>query len=83
MTLIDRLYKLDGADNRIDVLVELALFKPDANYKSIRANTAGTKVIFTRTGGKRQTCWADEHTLTPESRAECIALLREKEARKL
>lgn len=82
MTLIDRLSKLDGPDNRIDVLVEVALFKPDNTYKSARANEAGTKVIFTTTSGKRETCWAYDYTLTAERRTKTIALLRAKEASK-
>ena len=49
--LITRLSKLDAPDNCIDVLVEVALFKPDKRYASARANKAGTKVIFTTTKG--------------------------------
>ncbi len=82
MTLIDRISKLDGPDNWVDVLVELALFKPDRTYKSARANQAGKKVVFTTTGGKRETCWAYDYTLTPERRAKAIAILRAKEASK-
>jgi len=79
--LITRLSKLDAPDNRIDVLVEVALFKPDKRYASARANKAGTKVIFTTTKGECETYWAYDYTLTPERRAKCIALLRAKEAR--
>lgn len=82
MTLIDRLSKLERPDNRTDVLVEVALFKPDKTYKSARANNAGTKVVFTKTDGKHETCWPIDYTLTPERRAKCIALLRAKEASK-
>ncbi|NKC04467.1 hypothetical protein [Brucella haematophila] len=78
--LVNRLSKLDAPCNRTDVLIELAFFKPDENYKSARANEAGTKVIFTRTNGKRETCRAYDYTLTPERRAKSIALLRAKEA---
>nr|WP_176024699.1 hypothetical protein [Brucella pseudintermedia] len=78
--LITRLSKLGAPDNRIDVLVEVALFKPDKRYASARANKAGTKVIFTTTKGERETYWAYDYTLTPERRAKCIALLRAKEA---
>lgn len=80
--LITRLSKLDAPDNRTDILIELALFKPDKNYVSARANNAGTKVIFTRTDGQQETCWAYDYTLTPERRTKCIALLRAKEATK-
>lgn len=78
--LITRLSKLDAPDNRIDVLVEVALFKPDKRYASARANNAGTKVIFTTTKGERETYLAYDYTLTPERRAKSIALLRAKEA---
>ncbi|MDH0366763.1 hypothetical protein [Brucella anthropi] len=77
--LITRLSKLDAPDNRIDVLVEVALFKPDKRYASARANKAGTTVIFTTTKGERETYWAYDYTLTPERRAKSIALLRAKE----
>ncbi|WP_024900284.1 hypothetical protein [Brucella rhizosphaerae] len=82
MTLIDRLSKLNGPCNRTDVLVELALFKPDQTYISARSNAAGTKVVFTTTRGKCETCWAYDYTLTPERRAKTIDLLRAKEANK-
>ena len=82
MTLIDRLSKLDGPDNRIDVLVEVELFKPDGIYKSVRANAAGTKVIYTTACGQQETYWADHYTHTPEHRSKYIAILRAKEASK-
>jgi len=78
MTLIERISKLDGPCNRTDVLVELALFKPDQTYRSARSNAAGTKVVFTTIRGKCETCWAYDYTLTPERRAKCIAILRGK-----
>lgn len=55
-SLADRISKLKEPCNRTDVLVELALFKPDLTYKSARANSAGTKVVFTMAGGKSETC---------------------------
>ncbi|RLL71670.1 hypothetical protein D8666_19595 [Ochrobactrum soli] len=78
--LITRLSKLDAPCNRTDILIELALFKPDKRYASARANKAGTKIIFTTTKGERETYWAYDYTLTPERRAKYIALLRAKEA---
>ncbi len=81
-SLADRISKLKEPCNRTDVLVELALFKPDQTYKSARANSAGTKVVFTMVGGKSETCWAYDYTLTPDRRTKCIAILREKEASK-
>lgn len=81
MSLLDRISKLDAPCNRTDVLIELALFKPDKIYVSARANNAETKVIFTRTDGQQETCWAYDYTLTPERRAKSIAILRAKEGR--
>ncbi len=77
-TLISRISKLEAPCNTTDVLIELALFKPDKNYVSARANKAGTKVIFTRTDGKCETCWAYDYTFTPDRRAKSIARLRAK-----
>lgn len=79
-TLITRISELETPCNRTDILIELALFKPDENYVSACANNAVTKVIFTRTNGERETCWAYDYTLTPERRAKSITLLRAREA---
>uniref|UniRef100_A0A193SBF1 Uncharacterized protein n=1 Tax=biofilter metagenome TaxID=1070537 RepID=A0A193SBF1_9ZZZZ len=79
-SLIDRLSRLDGPCNRTDVLIEVALFKANNIYRSIRANAAGTKVIYTKRDGTQETYWAQDYTLTPERRAESIELLRAKVA---
>ena len=78
-SLVDRISKLDGPCNRTDVVVEVELFKPNNIYRSIRSNAAGTKVIYTKRDGTQEPYWAQDHTLTPESRAHCIAILRAKE----
>lgn len=74
--LIDRLEKLTGPCNKTDILVEIALFEPDNFYASMRANDAGTKVIYTSKGGRDSTYWAGDHTPSPERRALSIAALR-------
>lgn len=60
--LIARLQAQTGCSNELDVLVEVALFKPDAEYLKIRANNAGTKVIYTRADGSEATHWAADWT---------------------
>lgn len=62
MALADKVESGTGADNRIDVIVEVALFEPDEHYILIRANAAGTKVICTRPDGRDATYWAQEWT---------------------
>jgi hypothetical protein len=62
MLLSDRVEALTGADNATDVLVEVALHDGHGQHL-IRANNAGTKVIYTRVSdGKEETCWAEEWT---------------------
>lgn len=53
--LIARLEAATGEDNALDVLCEVALFKPNGNDKAIRANAAGTKVIVTHANGREAT----------------------------
>ncbi|KQM62397.1 MULTISPECIES: hypothetical protein [unclassified Sphingomonas] len=52
----------EGLDNGLDVRVEVALFNPTPSWASIRANDAGTKVIYTDFDGRDTTCWAPEWT---------------------
>ena len=61
--LAERVATERGADNALDVLVEIALFKPDELVKAVRANNAGTKVIFSIKGGQDRTCWAGDWTM--------------------
>lgn len=65
LALADRVDASHGSSNEIDVLVEVALFKPNSVYTSIRANTAGTKVIYTDRAGNQVTCWAEEWSTRP------------------
>jgi hypothetical protein len=75
MLLSDRVEALTGPDNATDVLVEVALHDGPGQH-SIRANAAGTKVIYTRVSdGKEETCWAEEWT-GDNRRATTINMLR-------
>lgn len=51
-----------GTSNALDVEVEIALFRPDELYLGVRANAAGTKVIYTDHGGNEATHWARDWT---------------------
>jgi hypothetical protein len=62
--------------NTLDVQVEIALFKPGTAYKAIRANNAGTKVIYTDAAGNDVTCWADDWTLGTARRKATAAAIR-------
>lgn len=73
--LIDRVRNARSADNATDIAVEIAAFKPDARYVSVRANNAGTKLIYTTHDGKQETCWAFDWTLNEKNRRAAIALL--------
>ncbi len=77
VSLIERLEMGKGYDNSLDVLVEIALFKPGKIYASIRANAAGTKVIYTQHTGQEVTCWAEDWTA---NRPATIAALRARSA---
>lgn len=62
-------------DNELDVMVEIALFKPGKVYSDIRTNSAGTKVICTDPVGNSVTFWAQEWT-DPNRRKDTAACLR-------
>lgn len=80
--LVKRLEALDDrGDNDLDVLCEVAFFKPGTRFTSIRANNAGTKVIYTNKAGNDVTCWAESWSELP-SRASTIAALRALQDRK-
>lgn len=63
--LIERLLAGERS-NKLDVLIEVALFKPDRSYKAARTNAAGTKVIYTSVAGYDSTHWADDWSHAPE-----------------
>jgi len=60
--LSDRVAALEKPDNRVDVLVEVALFQPNNRYLGCRANKAGTKAIYTDRNGDDHTHWACDWT---------------------
>lgn len=64
-TLLELAHELEagsGLNNALDVRVEIALFRPDENWASIRANAAGTKVICRMHTGNEATFWAPDWT---------------------
>lgn len=63
--LIERL-RAGERSNELDVLIEVALFKPDRFYKAARANGAGTKVIYTSVAGYDSTHWAEDWSRAPK-----------------
>ena len=74
--LLERLRLNDAPDNALDIAIDLALFKPDEQHKSVRANDAGTKLVYTRRTGGTDTFLARDHTLNSASRAIAASLLR-------
>lgn len=70
--LIDRLTAGERS-NALDVLIEIAVFRPDASWSAIRANCAGTKVIYTDADGYDATFWARDWSLNPTT---AVAALR-------
>lgn len=77
--LADRCEAASGADNALDVLIEVAMFEPDDFWRAVRPNAAGTKVIYTNVNGTDVTCWAHDWTITDRRRRETAAALRAKE----
>ncbi len=74
--LIARVEAATGPDNRLDCEIDVALFEPDRHHVSVRLNSAGTKLVYTRHDGKTDTFLSRDHTLTPARRALAIADLR-------
>lgn len=78
-TLAERVEALDGPNNSVDVLCEVALHNPTGQH-TIRSNSAGTKVVYTRmSDGKEHVCWAEDWTCD-NRRDRTAAALRAKEA---
>ena len=76
MTLIYRLDALgEYGQNALDVEIEIALFKPSYEWRSVRANDAGTKVIYTDTEGDEYTFWPKDWSMRC-NRKETLAALR-------
>lgn len=66
--LLERVNRLRSYSNDIDIDIDIALFEPDSQYRSVKPNAAKTKLVFTLADGTTRTHWADDHTLTGESR---------------
>lgn len=79
MPLIERIEAAEGPDNMLDVLIEIELFKPNSVYSAVRANNAGTKLIYTDRVGNEVTCWAEDWTLG-SMRAKTLAILKARKA---
>lgn len=71
--LAEKVAKTKRSCNALDVQIEIALFEPDAAYSAIRANSAGTKVIYTTPAGQDTTYRARDWTA---DRAVTLAVLR-------
>ncbi|MEQ9634638.1 MAG: hypothetical protein RLW68_00990 [Devosia marina] len=78
--LIRRVKSARSANNALDMAVEMAAFRPDEKYASVRANHAGTKLIYTTLEGKEETCWAFDWTLNDKNRRAAVAMLEETHA---
>lgn len=76
--LIERLEAAESS-NALDVLCEVALFRPGTCFTKIRPNTAGTKVIYTDKAGHNMTCWAEPWSEPPRRAATIAALKAHKE----
>jgi len=73
--LQERLARTRGPDNSVDIEIDVALFEPDEHHSAVRANSAGTKLVYAKRGGGTDTFWARDWTLTQASRNEAAALL--------
>lgn len=73
--LDDLVARLEAGEisNELDVLIEVALFEPDA-----APNSAGTKVVYPNPDGSFSTHWAPGHCLYP---SESIAALKARAAK--
>lgn len=72
--LIARVEAATRPDNELDVAVELAIER--ALGATVRANAAGTKLIYTNPDGTEQTCMAWDWTQDEEARQTTSKRLR-------
>lgn len=77
LQLAERCDGLKFTDNALDVQIEIALFVPDKAFRAVRANSAGTKVIYTTQAGDDVTFRAMDWTKQPRRTA---AALRARDA---
>lgn len=80
-SLIERVKSARKQDNALDVLIDVALFEPDEECSSVRANAAGTKLVFSYRSGKSQTFRARDWTLDKDWRRMAIERLTALEAK--
>jgi hypothetical protein len=78
--LAGRVMGLDRPNNSVDVLVEVAMFKPGVCHTACKPNIAGTKVILTSHTGNEITSWADDWTTAARRKETAAALLALAEA---
>ncbi len=76
LALAARVEALKGYDNSVDVLAEIALFDADEKFVAIRANDAGTKVVYTTPSGRDTTYRARDWTMSAAARANTVQALR-------
>jgi len=74
LALADRVEQATAADNGLDVEIEIALFRPGSVYTDVRANAAGSKVIYTDRAGNDVTCWSEDWTMEPRRSSTAAAL---------
>ncbi|MBU6167101.1 MAG: hypothetical protein KGQ52_13385 [Alphaproteobacteria bacterium] len=66
----------DLEHNKLDVQCEVALFKAGRIYTAVRANAAGTKVVYSQASGAPDvTCWAQAWTVAHRRASTAAALL--------
>jgi hypothetical protein len=79
MELAGKVASAERSDNALDVLVEIALFEPCDRFVAVRANNAGSKVIYTRADGSEVTYRAQDWTMA-ERRSNTATQLRARHA---
>lgn len=77
--LIEKVKRCRKSSNDLDMEIDLALFEPDGLHTSVRPNDAGTKLVYTRTGGETSTFLANDWTLCKESRRLAVKRLTAKQ----
>lgn len=75
LDLAKRVANARRADNALDVECEVALFEPCDRFAAIHANSAGSKVIYTRVDGSQVTFRAADWTMASQ-RSRTVTLLQ-------
>ena len=74
IALAERVEGLVGSANDIDVAIEVMMFRKCRKWINCRANSAGTKVIYTTKHGNEKTYWADDWTVADRHAITAAAL---------